>query len=303
MTTDEAFQKLKSNLELSPSFSERITTHHNAVRGVFENLGYKTKLIGSLQRKTRIQPRKEDQFDIDILIKLGEFHRWASDGVTPSDAMTSVQDTLEESDRYSDMNPQPDEPAISFIYPSDNIKVEFVPAYLDMIGEWPDGRKHEPKGRAYWVPKNGRWELADYDYEANHVTEHNKNTDEWFIPTIKMLKAVNRLHFPDITTYHLEVIGTYLIPILIEAKKQHNIPLSYSDLIADFFEHSDKFLEGPIKMDGSNSPPVSLDPLSSISIRQKIKEISESCKLINSQTDENEKLRFWGILFGEPFPV
>ena len=69
-----SFLKLKSNLELNKTFDEIIQQRHNAVRSVLENnlSNIETKLIGSLQRKTRIQPRPEDGFDIDILVILDE---------------------------------------------------------------------------------------------------------------------------------------------------------------------------------------------------------------------------------------
>jgi hypothetical protein len=67
------FVKMKQNLELNPSFDETIQVRHNAIRSSLENNGVAvrdTKLIGSLQRKTRIQPREGDEFDIDILVIL-----------------------------------------------------------------------------------------------------------------------------------------------------------------------------------------------------------------------------------------
>ena len=60
------FLKLKENLELSPSFDQIVQVRHSAVRSALENKAAAirdTKLIGSLQRKTRIQPRQGEQFD------------------------------------------------------------------------------------------------------------------------------------------------------------------------------------------------------------------------------------------------
>ena len=71
------FSKLKQNLEPNPSFDQTIQTRHAAVRSALENKGAAikdTKLIGSLQRKTRIQPRIGEKFDIDILVVLGKFY-------------------------------------------------------------------------------------------------------------------------------------------------------------------------------------------------------------------------------------
>lgn len=72
------FLKLKSNLEFGPALSETISTRHFAVRTYLENNlpGFKeAKLIGSLQRKTRINPGSEGELDIDILVVMGEFYQ------------------------------------------------------------------------------------------------------------------------------------------------------------------------------------------------------------------------------------
>ncbi len=62
---NSALQNLKTKLELNPSFNTIIQQKHNAVRSVVENKisGARTKLIGSLQKNTRIQPKTDDLFD------------------------------------------------------------------------------------------------------------------------------------------------------------------------------------------------------------------------------------------------
>src|SRR3989338_2265095 len=96
----EAFQKFKSNLELNDTFDDIIQRRHNAVRSVIENngSGVETKLIGSLQRQTRIQPKEGDIFDIDILVVLGSFYNWlpagSIGGVTPQAAMAQLNDII-----------------------------------------------------------------------------------------------------------------------------------------------------------------------------------------------------------------
>jgi hypothetical protein len=70
----EHFTKLRQNLELNQTLDELVQARHAAVRRAVP--GKESKLIGSFQRKTKIQPRPEDELDVDILIVLGEFHRW-----------------------------------------------------------------------------------------------------------------------------------------------------------------------------------------------------------------------------------
>src|SRR6267143_4459540 len=132
------FDKFRSNLELNQSFQQKVAARHAAVRSAVENIGAdikETNLIGSLQRRTRIQPRPEDSFDIDILIVLGQFDHWVpSGGITSGQALDYVLGSVKESDRYSAKRPTSDAPTISLTF-EDDTKVELVPAYVDNIGQ------------------------------------------------------------------------------------------------------------------------------------------------------------------------
>jgi len=197
LNVSQAFNLFKSKLELSQSFKEEVTIHHNAIREWIESYDstIETKLIGSLQRKTRIQPRSEDVFDIDILVILGSFYSWVSSGgIKPEDALEKVEDIVSEHGTYEKIGVETDNPTITFEY-EDNVKVELVPAYIDQIGKTIDGTPTLPVGRGYWIPKNNRWVMADYDYDAEYITSANKNSDGYLIPTIKMLKGTKKIYF------------------------------------------------------------------------------------------------------------
>ncbi len=304
----EAFQKLKSNLELDDSFDELIQTRHNAIRSVIENNGHdvETKLIGSLQRQTKIQPEAGGDFDIDVLVVLGSFFSWlpigSVEGVTPQAAMEKLTQIVGESDRYGAMNPRQDQPTVSFEY-HDDTKVELVPAYLDQIGASPNGVRHTPVGRAYWVPKNGGWVLSDYDHEADHITAQNAATDGLLVPTIKMLKAIKRKHFPDMKSFHLEVAAAQLIPALVAVNRQYNIRSSFDSLIIDFFNHAPTFLNDPVKIPGSNSPHCDFDGMTKATVMARLDGIKSHCNNIRSMTSDTAKMKAWRELFGEVFPA
>lgn len=137
----EAFSTLKSRLELAALFDEKIQARHTAVRSAVQHIepGITTKLIGSLARKTRIQPRPEDIFDIDILIVRSKFTRWVSSGgLTADQAINSMLNVVQQIERYAAKNPSPDKPTISISY-EDKTKVEIVPAYIDNIGQSSNG--------------------------------------------------------------------------------------------------------------------------------------------------------------------
>src|SRR5205823_14376776 len=113
-----------------------------------------------------------------------------------------------------------------------------------------NGAAFTPVGRGYWVPKNGQWELADCDYEADFLTKQNAASDNWLVPAIKMLKAIKREYFSDMSSFYLEIIAVDLIPQIVSSYKERNLTLSYPGIITEFFAHAPKFMEGSVKMLG-----------------------------------------------------
>ena len=295
----QAFNEFKTRLELSKTFQEAVTTHHKAIRKWIESCNYKieTKLIGSLQRRTRIQPRADDTFDIDILVILGAFHRISEDdtGVSPSDAIDKLYKIMRNHGTYRKMDPQKDYPTV-FIEYKDNIRVELVPAYRDFI--------YQPKGRGYRIPKNYfEWTSADYDYDAEYISSKNKETDGWLIPTIKMLKAAKRNLFPEMKSYHLEVLATSIIPKLINYYKNENITLTFPILIFDFFYIAKDWVSFPCFIKGSKSPDASayMSYEQKQNLAYKFNKIADYCQKI-IQLNGREGIERWRKLFGEPFP-
>jgi hypothetical protein len=303
------FLKLKQNLELNPSFDQIIQARHAAVRSALENrsgIVKNTQLIGSLQRKTRIQPRENDVFDIDILVILGEFYSWLPighpNGVLPEQALNHVHGSINKSERYSLKNPEKDSPTVCLQF-ADKVKVELVPAYLDMIGHSPDGRTHSPKERSYWVPDNGRWVLADYDFEAGHITDMNAASDGYLVPAIKMLKSIKRLHFPYLKSFPLEILAAQLIPFIVDFRKKNRQAVSYPDMIKLFFILAKDEVMKPIQMRGSNSPAISLDQATTQSLSNIFDDIVSHVGQIEIMTNDNNKIEAWRVLFGEAFPT
>ena len=301
----QCFDRLKSNLEPTPSYQDQIEQKHNAVRSFLENSGItaKTKLIGSHQRNTRIQPRPEDDFDIDILVELGEFTHWVqSGGVSPQDAMNRLGGALTSGDRYRAMNPQKDQPTVVFEH-ANGIIIELVPAYLDMAGHSGNGTLHFPTGRAYWIPIRDVWQLADYDFDADFVTKRNEVGDRWVIPTIKMLKAVKRTFFPGMTSYHLEILAAGLLPMLIARRRQQSQPMSYPALITDFLAEAEPLITVGHKPQGSLSPFVQLEGVSITQTFTGFQAVRKYCQSIATISNENSKIKLWRELFGDPFTI
>lgn len=305
----EHFLKLKQNLELNDSFDDTVKTRHAAIRSAIANRNQEikdTKLIGSLQKQTRIQPRADDTFDIDILVIMGEFTAWVPvgdpRGVLPDAAIHTLHTTVTSSDRYAAKDPQKDAPTVSLTFDS-GPKVELVPAYLDMIGHSADGTVHSPKGRAYWIPKNGVWELADYDHEAAYLSAQNIASKYWLVPVLKMLKAIKRIHFPEFDSFPMEIIAAHVIPIAVSMREMTNQEIFYPELISDFFRFGKDHLSNPLKVPGSNSPAVVHHLPISTALVGKFNQILNHIGRISSFTTQNERITAWRALFGDVFPV
>lgn len=298
-----AFLRLKKNLELNESFDELIQQKHNAVRSLLEGKGVKdTKLIGSLQRETRIQPRSNDTFDIDILVILGEFIGWTYlGGISPSRAMEQLFQLVGQSDRYATMKPKIDQPTVLFEY-KDEVKVELVPAYIDRIGYSPNGQSHCPSGRAYWIAKNGKWTLADYDHDATYISQQNGVSDDWLIPTIKMLKAIKRSYFDGLMdSIHLEILAAQTIPLRVIMRKILGLKVTYPFLLESFFVDAQRLVLSPIKIPGSHSPCVKTDY--PYTLKSRFEKIAAYCRYIRALISVNDQLNAWKKLFGDPFTL
>ncbi len=307
MITD-TFLKLKANLELTDTFSETISRQHNAVRGVIENNGQNikdTKLIGSLHnyRKTRIQPREDDAFDIDILVVLGQFDRWGPGGVTAQMAMDHVHSIVRESERYGAMSPQQDHPTVTFEY-ANNVKVEIVPAYIDNIGHSPNGIIHSPKGRGYWIPNSlGTWELADYDHDAEYISAVNNQTGGILTPVIKMMKAIRREYFPSLKSFPIEIMATKLVPEIIAGCKKNAILVTYPAIVAGFIHNIESYLDNHLSIPGSNSPVIRIDLATKLEVLQALEYLKyHSRDALTASTDAGKHLA-WRKIFGELIPL
>ncbi|MBI3616504.1 MAG: hypothetical protein HY211_08345 [Candidatus Omnitrophica bacterium] len=307
LTVSEAFEEFRSRLELNQTFQDKVTTHHNAIREWIESYdpSIETKLIGSLHRKTRIQPRpSRDRFDIDILVILGDFFQWVEPdrGISPKAALDKVEDVVSKNETYERMEPETDSPAIVMEY-SDGIRVELVPAYRDQVGHASDGTPTLPKGRGYWIPQKGRWVIADYDYDADYVSNENTRTDKWLIPTIKILKSAKRNLFSDMKSYHLEAMATPIISTVVSHLKQGGELISYPRLVYYFFGCAADGISKLVKIPGSNSPPADryMSSLRKAELAVLFNQLASACVKILAMAD-TAAIREWGRSFGTPFP-
>lgn len=305
LTIAQAFDLFKSRLELSQSFQDEVTTHHKAIREWIEsyNQNVKTKLIGSLQKKTRIQPQSEEVFDIDILVVLGDFYTWVnSGGVTPEVALKKMEEIVRGHGVYEKLGVETDNPTITFEY-EDSVKVELVPAYFDKVGKSPNGTPILPVNRGYWIPKNNNWIIADYDYDSEYISKTNENVGGYLIPTIKMLKAAKRNLFPNISSYHLEVLATNIIPSVIYFLQEKAERISYPNLVWAFFLVCKDRILGPAIITGSKSPSPDLQMVQTE--KEKLSSLFNRIASYIEKTfsmNDLQAIGAWQRIFGSPFP-
>jgi Second Messenger Oligonucleotide or Dinucleotide Synthetase domain len=301
----EYFQKLKSNLELDPTLAEKIATRHTAIRTYLKNNhpSFKdSKLIGSLQRQTRINPGATHKLDIDIIVIVGEFHNWVtSGGITVHDAIHALHATVNQSARYGAMDPAVDPPTVT-LTSSDNIEVQLVPAFIDMIGADPAGNILGERGRGYWVAKNGTWTIADYDHEAEWISAQNRASNGMLIPTIKMLKVIKRVYFPILDSFPLEILAAKIIPATVLFNQQFGGATNYQNLLYTFFELAPRELPTPIRVPGSKSAPIILNPLVVHTLTSQFGEIARYIRTISELSAEAQRAQGWRTLCGEFFP-
>ena len=218
----------------------------------------------------------------------------------PDAAVQKALNMVQQSERYAAMSPAADHPAVTISY-RDKTKVEIVPAYKDQIGHSSNRTPHNPIGRAYWVPKQGRWELTDYDYDAQFVTTVNTNNGGWIVPTVKMLKALKRRYITGIKSFPFEVVAVNTLPIPVRSLTTSNQPVTFPYLINRFFHLAPTWFTAPIALSGSLTPPLHITAQD----RQPLEAIFGQLARYTDQIialPEREHLKGWKSLFGDPFP-
>ena len=192
---DDAFDKLKSNLEITQTEEDLAVTRHNLIRDHIEGswtlIGH--FLTGSYDRKTKTKKLK----DVDIFVVIdptGPQGRLANG--TGTAAISALRDVL--STNWSDL--ETDEHVVTINYPGEDVtSYEVAPVF-------------PRKGGGYLMPNGMTWMATDPTKQASLVTSKNKKCDEKFVPFVKMVKAINREANDAIQpSFLLEVMGLGLV--------------------------------------------------------------------------------------------
>jgi hypothetical protein len=192
---DDAFDSLKSNLEITESESDLATKRHSLIR---EHIETKWQLLdhfltGSYGRKTKTKRLKD--VDIFVVIDPGgpQCHLAKGSGTA---AVLALRDVL--ATRWDDLDT--DDHVVTINYAGEDVaSYEVAPVF-------------PRKGGGYLMPNGSGWMDTDPTIHAELVTAKNKECDDKFVPFVKMIKGINReAEEPIKPPFLLEVMGLNLV--------------------------------------------------------------------------------------------
>jgi hypothetical protein len=192
---DDAFDQLKSNLEITESESELAKSRHQLVRDHIE-ASWKLSghfLTGSYDRHTKTKKLKD--VDIFAVVDRKGPQGYLADG-TGTAAIVALRDVL--ATRWSDLHT--DDFVVTINYSGEDVaSYEVAPVF-------------DRKSGGYLMPNGSEWMATDPTEHARLVTDKNKECDEGFVPFVKMVKGINREAGDLIDpSFLLEVMGLELV--------------------------------------------------------------------------------------------
>ena len=172
---DDAFQKLKSNLEITKTEARLAQTRHKLVRDHIESSWQLINhfLTGSYDRQTKTKKLK----DVDIFVVIDPDGSQGSlangSGMAAIAALREVLAT-----RWDDLDA--DDNVVTINYRGDEVaSYEVAPVF-------------QREGHGYRIPNGVGWMDTDPQQHAALVTAKNKECNGKFVPFVKMAKGINR---------------------------------------------------------------------------------------------------------------
>ena len=172
---DEAFKRLKSNLEITQTESQLAQTRHQLVLDHIEASWQLVDhfLTGSYARHTKTKKLKD--VDIFAVVDPNGPQGDLADG-TGTAAVLALRDLLAQ--RWEDLDA--DNNVVTINYSGDDVaSYEVAPVFARSAG-------------GYSMPSGATWMDTDPKEQAVLVTAKNKECDGKFVPFVKMVKGVNR---------------------------------------------------------------------------------------------------------------
>ena len=192
---DDAFDKLKTNLEITKTESELAQTRHQLVRDHVRNSWTLVDdfLTGSYDRHTKTKKLRD--VDIFVVVDPGGPQGALADG-SGTATVLALRNVLAQ--RWSDLDV--DDNVVTINYGDEDVaSYEVAPVF--------------PRdGGGYLMPNGIGWMDTDPHKHAELVTAKNKACDTKFVPFVKMIKGINReAGDPIDPAFLLEVMGLELV--------------------------------------------------------------------------------------------
>ena len=172
---DDAFKKLKSNLEITPTESRLAQARHRLVRNHIEASWQLVEhfLTGSYKRDTKTKKLKD--VDIFVVVDPRGPQGALADG-TGTAAVLALRNLLAK--RWKDLDA--DDNVVTVNYSGEDVaSYEVAPVFAR-------------SGGGYSMPDGAGWMDTDPKKQAQLVTAKNKECDSKFVPFVKMVKGLNR---------------------------------------------------------------------------------------------------------------
>ena len=279
---DDAFDKLKSNLEITQTESNLAQTRHQLVRDHIEGWWELVDhfLTGSYARHTKTKKLK----DVDIFVVVDP------DGPQGSlakgsgrSAVLALRDVL--ASRWNDLDA--DDNVVTINYGNEDVaSYEVAPVFAR-------------KGGGYTMPNGAGWMDTDPQAQAVLITAKNKECDGRFVPFVKMVKGINReAGDPIDPAFLLEVMGLELVlePFGRYRDEIRFFLASVADRIVDDWQ--DPVGLGPDVNDGVGM--VRRRELSEV-VRGWLA-VAEEAVLLENERKERAAVEAWRELFGWRMP-
>jgi hypothetical protein len=292
LTTAQAFEKFRQNLELSATESKDAQRRHEDVRACiradFDIL--RDFLSGSYARHTKTKPLK----DVDVLFVMGDKERWRRDKA-PIDTLRAFEACLKKSYKDKDqvsigrrsVSVEFEKPNYADDHPGKVLSIDAVPAL-----ECKDGYEIADKNTGTWIKTNP-------DTHAAQATTKNKALDGNWIPLVKMVRGWNRAAGKPIQP-------SFLVEVMAEGLV--DAPFStYANEARNFFAGAAARI-GDVWPDPAGlGPPVS-DQMTKELVEKARTALREAERLAAlafryEQSNQGEALRTWRQIFGPYFPL
>jgi predicted nucleotidyltransferase len=192
---DDAFDGLKSTLEIGDTERAQAITRHNLIRDHIAKSWRLSDhfLTGSYARDTKTKRLKD--VDIFVVIDSSGPQKSLAAG-SGHDAIRALRDVL--ATNWNDVDT--DDNVVIVNYAGEDVtSYEVAPAFAR-------------KGAGYRIPNGANWMDTDPTKHADLVTAKNKKCDQKFVPFVKMLKGINReANEPVSPSFLIEVMALALV--------------------------------------------------------------------------------------------